>query len=152
MLHKKMKSILLLVLTTSLFAFTSNYGGDSYQIYLNKKLVLKEYVSMAHAIQSFSLDKNTYDQQVDVYYSHCGRVGTNREIIIKDENNKLVKELHFADYKENNSGMSFKVSDFMNWDKRNGTDQLNIYYSSKELSTARLLATINLATENRTQP
>ena len=152
MLHKKMKSILLLVLATSLFAFTSHYGGDSYQIYLNKKLVLKEFVSLGHAVQSFSLDKNTYDQQVDVYYSHCGRVGTNREIIIKDENNKLVKDLHFADYDGNNSGMSFKVTDFMNWDKKNGTDQLNIYYSSKELSAARLLATINLGSVNKTRP
>src|SRR5881227_3856265 len=111
MLHKKMKSILLVVLTTSLFSFTSNYGGDSYQIYLNKKLVFKEFVSTGHTVQSFSLDKNSYNQQVDVYYSHCGHVGTNREIIIKDENNKLVKDLHFADYNGSNSGMSFKVSD-----------------------------------------
>jgi hypothetical protein len=147
-----MKSILLLVFATSLFSFTSHYGGDSYQIYLNKKLMLKEYVSMGHAIQSFSLDKNTYDQQVEVYYSHCGRVGTNREIVIKDENNKLVKDLRFADYEGNNSGMSFRVSDFLNWDKKNGTDQLNIYYSSKELPAGRLLATINLTAVNKTQP
>jgi hypothetical protein len=64
----------------------------------------------------------------------------------------LVKDLRFADYEGNNSGMSFKVSDFLNWDKKNGTDQLNIYYSSKELPAGRLLATINLTAVNKTQP
>ena len=144
MQHKTIKSIFVLVLSTILFSFSANWGGDSFQIYINKKLVVKEIVHNSQGTRSLQMDKSSYDDQVDIYYSHCGQVGKNRAIAIRDENNKLVKELHFADYTGQNSGMSFKVSDFVNWDKRNGVDQLNIYYSSKELASGRLLATIML--------
>ena len=152
MQHKAIKSILLFGLSALLFSFSGKWGGDSFQIYINKKLVLKEYVHDAKGTKSFQLDKSTYDDQIDVYYSHCGQVGKNRSITLRDENNRLVKELHFADYSGNNSGMSFKVSDFLNWDKRNGIDQLNIYYSSKELSNGRLLANIVLGSASQTKP
>lgn len=150
MLHKKIRTILLLALATSLFAFSSKFGGESYQIYLNKKLLVKEFVSMNHATQSFSLDKSTYNQEVDIYYSHCGQVGKDRTITIKDDN-KVLKQIHYADFTGKNSGMSFHVSDFVNWDKR-PADQLSIYYSSKEIPNGRLLATINLMGESRTNP
>ena len=98
------------------------------------------------------MDKASYDDQIEVYYSHCGQVGKSRSITIKDENNRLLKELHFADFSGKNSGMDFKVSDFINWDKRNGVDQLNIYYSAKELPGGRLLASITLGSEVKAKP
>ncbi len=144
MQQKTIKSIFLFALSTLLFSFSSNWGGDSFQIYLNKKLVLKEYVHNSQGIKSFQMDKASYDDQLEVYYSHCGQVGKSRTIAIKDENNRLLKEFHFGDYNGNNSGMSFRVSDFMHWEKRGGINELNIYYSSKELTDGRLLAKILL--------
>jgi hypothetical protein len=152
MLHKKIRTIVLLALTTSLFAFSSKFGGDSYQIYLNKKLLVKEYVSMGHTGQSFSLDKSTYIQEVDIYYSHCGQVGKERTITIRDDYNKVYRQIRYPEFDGKNSGMSFHVSDFLNWDKRGSVDQLGIYYSSKELPGGRLLATINLAGDAKTKP
>ena len=152
MKQRTIKSIFLLGLSALLFSFSGNWGGDSFQIYLNKKLVVKDYVHNSMGTKSFSMDKSTYDDEVEVYYSHCGQVGKNRAITIKDENNRLLKELHFADYSGKNSGMSFKVSDFVNWDKRNGVDQLNIYYSSNELTNGRLLASIVLGSASKATP
>ena len=152
MQQKFFKSIFLLTFSTILFSFSSNWGGDSFQIYLNKKLVMKEFVHNATGTKSFNMDKASYDDQVEVYYSHCGQVGKNRAISLRDENNRVIKELHFADYNGNNSGMSFKVSDFLNWDKRNGVDEVNIYYSAKELPNGRLLANIHLAGEVKAKP
>jgi len=152
MQHKTLKSVFLFALSVVLFSFSSNWGGDSYQIYINKKLVMKEFVHNSTGAKSFSMDKATYDDQVEVYYSHCGQVGKNRTIALKDENNRLIKELHFADYAGNNSGMSFKVSDYLNWEKRNGIDQVNIYYSAKELPGGRLLASIQLGQEAKAKP
>jgi len=152
MQHKALKSVFLFALSTVLFSFSSNWGGDSYQIYINKKLVMKEFVHNSTGAKSFTMDKASYDDQIEVYYSHCGQVGKSRAITIKDENNRLLKELHFADFSGKNSGMDFKVSDFINWDKRNGVDQLNIYYSAKELPGGRLLASITLGTEVKAKP
>jgi len=152
MLHKKIRTIVLLTLTTSLFAFSSNFGGESFQIYLNNKLLVKEFVSTGHAPQSFSLDKATYHQQVDIYYSHCGQVGKERTITIRDDNNVVYKQIHYPEFNGKNSGMSFHVSDFLDWDNRKGIDQLGIYYSSKELPKGRLLATINLMSETKGRP
>jgi hypothetical protein len=152
MQHKRIKSISLFALSFLLFSFSSRWGGDSFQIYLNKKLVVKEFVHLANGTKSVQMNRASYDDQVDIYYSHCGQVGKSRTITIKDENNKLLKQLHFSDYEGSNSGMSFKVSDFLSWDKRNGVDQLNIYYSSKELTTERLLATFILPTDSKAKP
>ena len=152
MQHKKIKSIFLFGLAATLLSFSTNWGGDSFQIYINNKLVLKDYVQSGQSTKSFQMDKASYDDQVDIYYSHCGQVGKSRTIAIKDEKNRVLKEFHFVDYNGNNSGMSFKVSDFLNWDKRNGVDQLNIYYSSKELTGGRLLASIVLANESKAKP
>ena len=152
MQHKTIKAVLLFALSTVLFSFSGNWGGDSFQIYINKKLVLKEYVHDSKGVKSFQMDKASYDDQVDVYYSHCGQVGKNRSITIKDGNNRLLKELHFADFDGKNSGMSFKVSDFINWDKKNGVAQLNIIYSSTELKPGRMLASITLAPDSKVNP
>jgi hypothetical protein len=152
MQRKALKSVFLFSLSIILFSFTSNWGGDSYQIYINKKLVMKQYVHNTSGAKSFAMDKTSYDDEVEVYYSHCGQVGKSRAITIRDENNKLLKEMQFADFNGKNSGMSFKVSDFIKWDKRNGIDELKIYYSAKELNGGQLLATIMLGTEAKAKP
>jgi hypothetical protein len=65
MQQKTFKSIFLLVLSSVLFSFSTNWGGDSFQIYLNKKLVLKDYVHNDMGTKSFSLDKASTTDQVD---------------------------------------------------------------------------------------
>ncbi len=103
MQHPNFKSTLvkvftLIVLGLTMFSFAGRAGGDSYKIYLNKKLITEQYVSQpSSGLISLNLDKANYKDQIVIYYSHCGTTGKGRSIMLKDEQNKILKEWKFAD-------------------------------------------------------
>ena len=65
-----------------------------------------------------------------IKYHHCGQVGKSRSITIKDGQNKILKEWHFADVSKTDAAMTCKVKDIPGLKKGNGTITLNLYYSS----------------------
>jgi hypothetical protein len=146
------KPLLLIIISVSLLSFSMRWGGDSFQIYLNNKLVLQQYVPDHLGVKSIQLDKSTYNDEVNVYYSHCGQPGKSRAISIKDEHNRILSEWHFADVDAKNSPMSFKVADIFNLQKTKGTGNLNLFYSSQQLPNGRLLASIVMAGESKANP
>ena len=142
----------LVVFSTLFSSFSVKMGGDSFEIFINKKLVVQQFVSQASAVKSFQLDASNSNAQVDIYYKHCGVTGKSRNITIKDGENHLLKSWHFADAADANSSMSCKVKDLLTLGKTNGVSKLNIYYSSKEMPKERLLAAVLLNTDNKTNP
>jgi hypothetical protein len=136
-----MASVMLSVCFT-LLSFTSNKGGEGFEIYLNKKLVLQQYGSDVNAVKSLQLDQRSANDELTIKYHHCGRVGKSRSITIKDGQNKILKEWHFADVATASAAMSCKVKDILGLKKANGPVTLNLYYSSSELPKGRQLASI----------
>jgi len=134
------KSVLLLVCAT-LFSFSPKRGGDSFEIVFNGKRVLQQFVYASKGIQTIQLTQTSDNDKVDIYYSHCGQVGKNRYITIKNEKDQPIKVWKFADAVDNNAAMSFKLKDILCL-KKNKTDKLNLFYSSSELPAGRTLATI----------
>jgi hypothetical protein len=76
---------------------------------------------------------------LSINYSHCGVVGTSRNISIKDAQNKLIKEWHFVDSK---SPMTCTVKDIAALQKSNAA--LSLYYTSREIPKGKLLVTLVL--------
>ena len=150
MLHisKKRVAIKLLVpigLVVLLSAFSGSMGTDSFTISLNGKTLLQQYVTRDETTKSLQLDQRDYNDQLIISYNHCGEVGTNRTIVLKDGQNKLLKEWHFADAAGTspvgpNAAMSCKVKDIFDLQKANGSDKINLYYSARQLPNGRLLA------------
>jgi hypothetical protein len=136
-----MASVMLSVCFT-LLSFTNHKGGEGFEIYLNKKLVLQQFGTQANAVKSFQLDQSSANDELTVKYYHCGQPGKGRSITIKDGQNKILKEWHFADAGTANATMSCKVKDILGLKKGNGTVTLNLYYSSSELPKGRQLASI----------
>ena len=140
------KSIILIVLCAILFSFSHKPGAHSFEIYLNNKLVLQDYVNDKKEAAILSLSQDADQDQLSINYSHCGQIGTARNIIIKDEQNKILKEWHFADAAAGvKNPMTCKVKDIVALS--NGHNSLSLFYSSKELSNDQLLASIHLATK-----
>lgn len=135
------KMLALLAVCTTLFSFSAYRGGDSFSIFLNNKLVFKQHVAMKEGVKSFELGKANYNDQLSIFYSHCGQPGKGRSIAIKDENNKTLKEWHFGDARNDKSSMTCKAGDILNLQK-NKEGKLQLYYSSKELPKGQLLASI----------
>ena len=74
-------------------------GGDHYEIYLNKKLVTKQFVTQSATALNLQLDKSNYNDEVTIYYSHCGVMGKERSLVLKDSKGKVLKEWKFDDGK-----------------------------------------------------
>ena len=96
-----------------LVSFISPRGGDHYQVYLNKKLIFQEYVSLSSSVKSFQLERNNYSGEIDVVYSHCGEAGKNRIIKITDTENNLLKQWTFGNGKDHKSAMNFQVKEML---------------------------------------
>jgi hypothetical protein len=134
------KSLLVLI-CAALFSFTSKFGGDSFEVWLNGKRVLQEYVHASKGVQTLQLSNASGNDKLDIYYRHCGQTGTSRFVTIQDEKNRPLKVWKFADAAGQNVAMSFRVKDILSL-KKNKSDKLNLVYSSTELPKGRLLATI----------
>jgi len=141
--HSKLivaKSLLILICVT-LFSFSSKRGGDSFEIVLNGKRVLQQFVYASKGVQTIQLTQTSDNDKLDIYYSHCGQVGKNRYITIKNEKDQPIKVWKLADAADKSRAMSFKLKDILSL-RKNKTDKLNLFYSSSELPAGRTLATI----------
>ncbi len=156
MLHTNFKSALvktftLIVLSLTVFTYASKAGGDRYEIYLNDKLITQQYVGkLAVDVSSLQLDKANYKDKLVIYYSHCGTAGKGRSIVLKDEQNKIVKEWKFADAAGTDASMSIPVKDILGLQKNNATLKL-YYFSSQYLPKGRMLTSIKLKDKNLAQ-
>jgi len=139
------KSILV-VLCIGLFSFSNNRGGDSFEIWLNGKMMLQQFVHVSNAVQTLHLNASSTNDKLDIYYRHCGQVGTNRLITIKDENDRSLKVWKFADSNGDNPAMSIKLKDISGL-KKSKDSKLSIVYSSNELPKGKVLASLALSSE-----
>lgn len=122
----------------ALFSF-SLPGGDSFEIYVDKKLVLRHYVSVSKEPKIFQLDSRNQDGQVNIYYNHCGQLGKARSITLRDAGGRVLKQWDFPGTEK---FMSFKAREVLNLQKGLKNGRVTIYYSSEELPKGRLLATV----------
>jgi hypothetical protein len=134
------------IFSVSLFSFSSPAGADHFQIYIDKKLVLDQFVHLSTGVKVINLQPANYQSQLDVYYNHCGEMGKARTIVLKDQQDKVIKTLKF---KDGNKFMSCSVSDFIDLKKKNNFPRIYLYYAAEQMPEPRLLANIVVNTENR---
>jgi len=137
------KTMLLVATAATLLSFT-NKGGEGFEILLNNKVVIRQFGKNLDAVQRLQLTQHSASDQLTVKYYHCGQVGKNRIITIKDEQNKTLKEWRFADATSSIASpvsMSCYVKDILSLNKGKET-VLKLYYASSELPKGRLLTNI----------
>ncbi len=139
--RKIIKASVLAGFCMMVISFSHPTGGDLIEIFLNKKLLLQQYVPKEPTAKSISLGASDIGKQLDVYYKHCGLAGKSRTITLKNKQHNSVKEWHFTDATANNACMTIMVKDiFSSVTKVDGSGQL--YYFSKEIPAGRLLTEI----------
>ena len=133
-----------------LFTFTAKAGGDSYEIYLNNKLILKQFVTQPLNIRNLQLDKANSNDRLIIFYSHCGQTGNARSIAIKDDNGNIVKQWKFADATGSNKSMIIPVKELLQLEKNNTKTHLNLYYAAQQLPRGRMLTSVDLGKKDVT--
>lgn len=151
MTHKlfKQASLQLFTLVTLcfiLFGFRAKIGLDSYEIYLNDKLVLQQYVNQPLHLRKLQLDRTKDQDQLKIYYKHCQTdgAGTNRSIVVKDQMGKILKKWTFANVKGPNNAMVIPVKELRQLEKNHALHQLSLHYNAQEHPKGELLTALSL--------
>ena len=140
----------LIIAIICLQAFTTKAGTESFEIYLNNKLILRQAVTQSFTLQSLQLDKANKNDQLVIYYNHCGAIGKNRAIVIKDDKGNTIKEWKFADATGTDKGMTIPVKELLQLEKNYSQNGLNIVYSSQQLPKGRAIAALQYAGKSTT--
>lgn len=143
-------SLVGVALCAVLFSFSSRPGAHSFQVYLDGKLVIDQYVNSKMDAPKLPLDPAENYGQLIVKYNECGRTVTGRTITIKDNRNNVLKEFHFegasTGYEES---MVCQVNDILAL-KQKDTNILKLYYSSKEFPIGQQIAYLAIGGEAKT--
>lgn len=135
------KMLSLLLLSTALFSFSGKLGGEGFEVYLNNKLIVQKFGNQMNNAQTIQLNQGSPNDELTIKYYHCGTVGKNRVLTIKDGQDNILKEFHFADASSNAAGMKCSAKDIFSL-KKGSNSTLKLYYSSSELPVGRMLASI----------
>jgi hypothetical protein len=142
------KALTLVGLLVLALTFSASAGGDSYEIYLNNKLIMRQFMHEPINIKNLLLDKANANDQIVIYYSHCGQTGKGRSITIKDEKGTTLKEWKYADV-SGRHGMSIPVKELLQLQKKN-TSPLSLVYTSKELPKGQMLTSVKVDAKSTT--
>lgn len=137
------KAFMLFALCLISFGFTARFGLDSYEIYLNNNLLLKQNINQPLNLRMLQLAKAKETDLLRINYRHCTTVkgvGTDRSILLKDEKGNTLKKWSFADATGSDLNMTVAVKELLALERSNKGHELNIYYTSKELPKGETLA------------
>ncbi|WP_157366914.1 hypothetical protein [Algoriphagus vanfongensis] len=134
--------LLLLVIGFSTTAFAPDYGLDSYEIHLNEKLIMKQFVNQPLNLRTLQLEKAEAQDMLWVKYTHCTLkgAGSNRAIVLKDDQGHELTQWTFADSRDENKAMKISVAELRKFEEAHKNHQVSLYYKSSELPGAELLA------------
>lgn len=142
---KSRKSLLMLsvlAIVSFFCSFTSPAGGEGFEIYLDNKLVLQKFNQDMKNLKNLPLNASNAKSELQVKFYHCGMIGKNRTLSLKDSKNNVLKQWQFGDEASKNFAISVPVGEILAVQKKAGSSTLYLYYSAKEASNGRLLAGI----------
>jgi hypothetical protein len=117
-------------------------GLDSYEIYLNNRLILKQSVNQPLGLRVLPLNKAGADDELRITYRHCTLegAGTNRSIVVKDGKGNILKKWTFADASGADWSMIIPVKELLQLEKHNAGSDLRLHYTARELPKGETLA------------
>lgn len=145
-LLKSQLALAALIIAAGLFLSsfsTAPAGGEGFEIYLDKKLVMQRFGNQLKSVQELKLENANAQSELMIKYHHCGKVGKNRVIALKNGQNKTIREWRFENNAQPVSPMICKVSEIINAGKAS-SQKLILYYTSTEVPDGRTLATVSI--------
>ena len=123
-------------------------GLDSYEIYLNDRLLTKQYVNQPISLSSLQLNSSNQNDKITIYYSQCNapnKIGKGRSISIKNTSGKVVREWKFEDANDSKTAMVIPVKDLLELDLASAGDSLSLYYNAEGTTEAQKLTSLQIS-------
>lgn len=135
-------SIVGIILCFAAMAFTPKRGLDSYEIYLNEKLIMKQFVNQALDLRILQLEKAQDQDELSIRYVHCNikGAGSSRTLVLKDEQGHVLRQWNFNNTSGLNNPMKLKVGELLQFGKDHNDHRISLIYKSNELPGSELLA------------
>jgi len=135
-----------IVLCFALSGFSPKAGLDSYEIHLNNKLILQQYVNQPLNLRNLQLGAANDKDELRIHYKHCTNkgVGTGRSITVKDKDGNILKKWEFADSSSYQSGMAIPVKALRELEKQHPRSDLSLHYAAQEHPRGEMLASLQL--------
>jgi hypothetical protein len=135
------KAMMLIATATALLSFSPNFGGEGFEILLNGKVLLQQFGKDLNTVKNLELSQVSASDKLTIRYYHCGHVGKNRVVTVKDGQDKILKQWRYKDSESNVSEMLCTAQDIITL-KKAGNNVIKLYYSSSELPAGRMLASV----------
>lgn len=134
------KAFALVAIAATLLSFTASSpaGGEGFEIFVNGKVVLQRFNKEVEVVKTLTLNAASPNDKISFRYYHCGQVGKNRFVTIKNANNSPIKVWDFSDVTTGDIGCT--VKDLLSLQK--GAKTFKVFYSSSELPKGRELVEI----------
>ena len=137
------KAMMLVALAAALLSFSPRFGGEGFEILLNGKVLLQQFGKDLNTVKNLQLGQVSANDKLTIRYHHCGNVGKNRVVTIKDGQDRVLKQWRYKDSESRVAEMQCSTQDIITL-KKAGTDVFKIYYSSSDLRNGRMLASISV--------
>ena len=142
-----MMLFMLMTLSFTVFGFTTRFGLDSYSIFLNDKLILKQTVNQPLSLRVLPLGTAKETDQLRINYTHCtikNGAGTSRSVSLQDEKGKILKKWVFADATGSDLNMTIAVKELLALAKTHASQELSLHYNARELPKGEMLSMLRL--------
>ncbi len=125
------------------FGFTTIAGLDSYEVFLNDKLILKNHVNQPLDLRKLQLQSASDRDELQIHYRHCTNkgVGTGRSLTIRDQKGNILKKWEFADVNSSRSAMVIPVKVLRELESQSDGG-LSLHYAAQELPKGEMLASL----------
>ena len=137
------KAMMLVALAAALLSFSPRFGGEGFEILLNGKVLLQQFGKDLNSVKNLQFSQVSANDKLTIRYHHCGNMGKNRVVTIKDGQDRVLKQWRYKDSESRVAEMQCSTQDIITL-KKAGTDVFKIYYSSSELPNGRMLASISV--------
>ncbi len=142
MKHITLAAVVMLCIT--FLSFRAHAGGDYFKVYLNNKLILEKNLWEPLNLEQLQLGKANVNDKLTFHFSHCGKLGNDRKITVKDGKGNTMKEWKFPDAPgSRQSGMTIAVKDILDLQQ----SDLQFYYSAKELPKGQLVGSFKVGSK-----
>lgn len=122
--------------------FAPKAGLDSYEIYLNEKLILKQQVNQPLTLRKLQLVEADRKGELRIRYRHCKspETGIGRVVSVKDEQGNVLRKWEYAD---TSVMMTIPVKELLNLERESDGRELALFYTARQHPNGEMLAELN---------
>lgn len=132
------KAVMLVAFAAALVSFSTNFGGEGFEVYLNGKVLLQQFGKDVNSPKNLQLGTLQPQDKLTIRFYHCGQPGKDRVLTLKDTKDHILKVWRYKNPTSSSNEMLCISQDIIGLQKA-GNSLVKLYYSSSEVPEGKWL-------------